>query len=371
MNAFVCLRRMGIALLFVPLALAGDPASIVAVFDIESKGVGLSPEQLDRMTDYLSSELAATGAFRVVPRAQIEERLRQEQKSTHRDCYSQACQIELGRDLAAEKTVSAQIMKLGSRCVVTVTVYDLRQAITAKAATQKGACDEDGIIESVDKVVATLSGKAATGPAEASQPTAPAVESPPKRYLSLAKEEYFLDEKVQVNWANTPPGNKEDWVAVAPANEPDDSRGNYTYLQGARSGAFQPKGLAAGNYEARLYLDWPRGKFNVVDRLRFRVLESTAPIRLKHLGVSSGILKAGSEAIIAWFDTPGNQSDWITVVEAGESDQTYGKWTYLGGKKEGQFSVPELKPGKYEARLYLDWPRGSYKVIERLRFEVR
>jgi hypothetical protein len=83
------------------------------------------------------------------------------------------------------------------------------------------------------------------------------------------------------------------------------------------------------------------------------------------------VFPAGRPVTVAWRNTSGNPRDWITFVRAGASDQTWGKWTYLKGQATGRFTVTNLPPGKYEVRLYFNWPRGGYNVVERLSFTVR
>lgn len=63
--------------------------------------------------------------------------------------------------------------------------------------------------------------------------------------------------EVVVHWRETP-GN--------------DSYGStWTYTQGQRSGSRDFGRLPPGEYEVRLYHDWPNGGFNVQERIRFRV----------------------------------------------------------------------------------------------------
>lgn len=53
-----------------------------------------------------------------MPRTELKKRLVETRSDTYKECYDQACQIELGRELAAEVTLATQISKLGSKCVV-------------------------------------------------------------------------------------------------------------------------------------------------------------------------------------------------------------------------------------------------------------
>ncbi len=145
---------------FLASAMAGGAKPpIVAVFEIEDRGAGLSEDARLRLVDYLSARLAATGAFSLVPREQIRARLREEKKQSYRLCYDQACQIELGRELAAEKALATKIIKLGDRCTVSCTLFDLKTATTSAGATATGGCDEDSLAASMDEAVGQLAGR--------------------------------------------------------------------------------------------------------------------------------------------------------------------------------------------------------------------
>ncbi len=129
---------------------------IVAVFDIEDRGADISAGMLGRLSDYLAMKLAATGAFQVVPRDQLKKRLVEQKKESFKQCYDQSCQIEVGKEMAAQKSLSTMVAKLGSRCVVTAVLYDLRKAASEGGASAKGGCSEDGIVETLEKVVEQL-----------------------------------------------------------------------------------------------------------------------------------------------------------------------------------------------------------------------
>jgi hypothetical protein len=129
---------------------------VVAVFDIEDKGAGLSDAVRSRLSEYLAMQLASTGAFQVVPRDQLKERLATKKRESYRDCYARSCQIEIGRELAAQKSLSTMVVKLGSRCVVTAVLFDLLKAASEGGASAKGGCSEDGIVTSLERMVRQL-----------------------------------------------------------------------------------------------------------------------------------------------------------------------------------------------------------------------
>ena len=67
---------------------AGTDKPILAVFNLEDRGVGLSAKLLLRLSDYLAMQLAATGAYELVPRDQLKERLTKQKQSSYKACYA-------------------------------------------------------------------------------------------------------------------------------------------------------------------------------------------------------------------------------------------------------------------------------------------
>jgi hypothetical protein len=203
----------------------------------------------------------------------------------------------------------------------------------------------------------------------------PAAVVPPRvpgKYLSLSAMVYQPGQPVTVTWRNTPGGAK-DWITFVKAGSSDRRWGKWTYLKGHTSGRFTVRNLPPGAYEVRLYFNWPQGGFKVIERLSFRVAGGGAgagPQR-QYLSLPATVFPAGRPVTVTWRNTPGGAQDWITFVKAGSSDRSWGKWTYLKGHTSGRFTVRNLPPGAYEVRLYFNWPRGRYKVIERLPFSVR
>ncbi len=72
------------------------------------------------------------------------------------------------------------------------------------------------------------------------------------------KPSYKAGDTVLVFWAGLP-GNPQDWVTVVPAGSSPDEWGQWTYTNGQATGAYQVSGLAAGDYEVRVYYDYPNG----------------------------------------------------------------------------------------------------------------
>lgn len=138
-------------------ALGGEPRPIVAVFDIEDRGAGLPAETLSNLTDYLVVLLTA-GGYEVVPRKQLKDRISQQKQEGYKACYDQSCQVELGRELAAQKSLSTQIFQVGGVCRLAATLIDLKKATTEKACFVKSECGEKKLLAALEELSQKLTG---------------------------------------------------------------------------------------------------------------------------------------------------------------------------------------------------------------------
>lgn len=134
------------------------PPPVVAVFEIENRGSPLTGDELISLTDYLGTRLGERGRFQIIPRQEIKQRLVQAKRESFKQCYDQSCQIEVGRELAAQFTVSTSISRVGRTCIITSALYNLRKAATTTTASAKGPCTADDLLAAMDKIAAKLEG---------------------------------------------------------------------------------------------------------------------------------------------------------------------------------------------------------------------
>ncbi len=162
---------LGLAVcLAVPLsALAGGRKPIVAVFEIQPRGVNLNRDLLRSLTEYLGTALSESGAYRVVPPGDIRRALMGKARESYKECYDKQCQIELGRELAANKTISSSILKIGKSCVVTCSVYDLKTQTAELSAKVEGRCGADALLASLREVARKVCAKKTGQGSEASK----------------------------------------------------------------------------------------------------------------------------------------------------------------------------------------------------------
>jgi hypothetical protein len=143
---------LAVSIFILPINIqAGGAGPILALFDMEDRGSGLKPQVLSNLVDYLAAKLTE-GGYKVVPRDQLLQRIKAQQKKSHKSCYDQSCQIELGRELAAQKSLSTKILRIGDTCQVTAVLYDLRQSTTDTAATAEAPCNVNKLLGAVKEI---------------------------------------------------------------------------------------------------------------------------------------------------------------------------------------------------------------------------
>ena len=182
--------------------------------------------------------------------------------------------------------------------------------------------------------------------------------------ITASKREYIADEPIVVHYSGMP-DYKGNWIAVSKAVAATDRKTyiQYFYLYDSRDGNLTFNGLPPGNYEIRVYYDWPKAGYSVKMRKPFKVvLPQNISLRTKDA------YKPGESIVIEYENMPGNDSDWICIAEA--STPTNGRtyideyWTYMKGKpNNGTHEFKGLPPGQYEVRAYWDYGRGGYEAL--------
>lgn len=147
-----------LALMVLPYSAAAAPP-VVAVFDLKVSGVKFDSQALEQLSEYISTELSASGRYEVVPRAELKRALTEEKRESYRACYDESCQIEVGKELAAEKTVAGSIGRFGKSCIITLKLIDLAKATAEAGGSARGACGPDAVLTSLESALGQLTGR--------------------------------------------------------------------------------------------------------------------------------------------------------------------------------------------------------------------
>lgn len=130
--------------------------SVVAVFELRDPARVVSAADRRSLTRYLATKLAETGRFQVVPEADVRRVLEEKKVESYDACYDEACQIEIGKELAAQKSVAVELVQLGETCAMTALVFDLATSASERAATEKGACAIEILVGLIDRLALKL-----------------------------------------------------------------------------------------------------------------------------------------------------------------------------------------------------------------------
>ena len=104
-------------------------------------------------------------------------------------------------------------------------------------------------------------------PPEAASPAA----APREGVLAWTSSPHYAPgEPIVVHFTGLP-GSAGDWITVIAADEPDDTYRAWSYTGGVTSGQLSFDALAPGDYEVRVYFDWPAGGYTVRSRYVFTV----------------------------------------------------------------------------------------------------
>ena len=171
-----------------PAAAADQP--VVAVFEIEN-AAELPADLVSGLTDYLRVKLSETRAVRVVDKgeqqAQLRRLIEEQKQASYQACYEEACQIPLGKELAADRILRGSIARFGDQYVLSIELIDLVTGTSAAAASDKSAAGgQEELLASVERVVASLMG--------GGRPAAPNVaEGGPSGRLTVTSDPPGLD----------------------------------------------------------------------------------------------------------------------------------------------------------------------------------
>lgn len=200
--------------LFISTGAVADGGPIVALFDMEDKGSGLEKQVIGNLVDYLAARLTE-GGYQIVPPEQIRLRIRSEKKESYKSCFDQGCQIELGRELSAQKTLATKILRIGDTCQVTAVMYDLKRAATERAATAESKCEVNQLLGAVKQIASNLGGSMESTRKVAAQKEASLTPTPAKSEAPETRKEALP----QATVPEAPAGNNVPVIAsiAAPA----------------------------------------------------------------------------------------------------------------------------------------------------------
>ncbi|MCK6545373.1 hypothetical protein L6R52_05850 [Myxococcota bacterium] len=137
--------------------------TVVALFDVDG-GELLDEDEARELSERLHVELAASGTVRLVPPEAVEDVLERSVEEGYGPCFDEACRIELGKALAAQKVLVPVLLSSGDRCVLGLEVYDLEREVAEWATSVFAPCGVDELTSAAAVIAARFGGLERTSP---------------------------------------------------------------------------------------------------------------------------------------------------------------------------------------------------------------
>lgn len=208
--------------------------------------------------------------------------------------------------------------------------------------------------------------------------------------VALKKSTFLVNEPIIVNFYNLP-GSTTDWVGTYRPNASDEESIDWKYTGGAKNGTLELPGLAAGEYEVRLYFN---DSYDLEQKVAFTVKSDTAdlcpddPDKTEpgecgcgvpegtcqqqadpYIEVSKPVFSVNEAVFVSFYELPGNNLDWVGTYKAGAANSAYIDWTFMpAGETDGIVQLPGLPEGNYEVRLFFN---DSYTLEYKVSFTVK
>jgi hypothetical protein len=138
------------------VSLGQEENPIIAIFPIQTEGIELKKSDQTSLSSFLGAAIIEGGVFRRVPSGELQKALRTKRNESHKLCYDSKCQIELGRELAASKSLATRVSKIGGSCWLISELFDLKTQASDTSAMVDCSCSTSGMMKSIRKVAAKL-----------------------------------------------------------------------------------------------------------------------------------------------------------------------------------------------------------------------
>ena len=86
----------------------------------------------------------------------MRRQLSDSKQASYEACIDEACQIEVGKAVAAQKSLSTKIIRVGRQCALSTTLFDLKTEATETAASVRTPCSQESLMDGIDALVKKL-----------------------------------------------------------------------------------------------------------------------------------------------------------------------------------------------------------------------
>lgn len=213
-------------------------------------------------TEKLTHELVNAGKLLIIERSRLDQVLKEQNLSL-------SGALDAGTAARIGKLLSVDAVVIG-----TIRVTDTRTEFIARVIQSESGiilASADVFVEAGGVQSSVKAGGGAQGSTTASSTTAGGSTSAQAPVtITPAKTRFKASEPILIIFSGMP-GNENDWITLVKADTPDDTYGEWFYTEGEDSGSYSFQAVEPGDYEIRVYFDWPAGGFTVQQRVKITV----------------------------------------------------------------------------------------------------
>ncbi len=125
----------------------------VVVFDIEDQTRRLKRADLRTLHQLLAGKLVERQRVQVVPHGVLRATLAKKRRWR---CVDWKCQKMVALDLKANYVMATKILRLGSKCLVMGSIYNMKTSLLQRSASIKAGCSLDALVAVMERLPARL-----------------------------------------------------------------------------------------------------------------------------------------------------------------------------------------------------------------------
>lgn len=206
-------------------------------------------------TEKLTHYIVANGDLMVVERSRIDQILK-EQSLSMTGAVDAGTAAKIGKILSVDAVIIGTIHATDRDVEFIARVIQSEKGIILASANEKlitdtYSGDDNSSIDQNDNEVIDNSRNSIT-------------------IIKPSKTIFTRFEQVTISYSGLP-GNQNDWITLTKASEPDTTYGDWFYTYGQKSGTYSFKISEPGDYEVRVYYDWPNGGYIVQKRIKIKI----------------------------------------------------------------------------------------------------
>lgn len=207
-------------------------------------------------TEKLTHEIVQIGDLTVIERSRIDQILKEQS-------FSLTGAVDAGTAAKIGKILSVDAVIIG-----TIRVKNGETEFIARViGSEKGI-----ILSSVNERLKTSdAGDVADDSTDDTTPVIIEDDTSVKPFkIVIDKNTYSRSEGITITWSGLP-GNSHDWITLVAVGTSDSTYGEWFYTEGRKSGSHTFASQEPGDYEVRVYFNWPDGGYVVQKRIKFKV----------------------------------------------------------------------------------------------------